>query len=272
MSASLGAGRAGPKERWEGHEHLVDIQAILLRSATLSFGGTGWLGIDYPDVPAAGRFGAEHFRPEAWKPRMPNAAFERADAADAFWAARQVRHFTDGEIRAAVAAADYADPETSQYITDVLIARRDLIAQAYLLFGGGLDRFRVQEGRLHFDDLLARYRLDTLTLAPPQRFVRWYAFSNGTGTLGRLLREAPVSGPPLRIPDADDAYLAAEVHTPGRGLTRAYLRREGAAYEVVGLERLGAEAVPERAEGAGEMEGAKGNERQQRRTTTTWLP
>ena len=266
VGASLGAGQAGPKARWEGYEHLVDLQAILLRSATLGFVGAGWVGIDYPDVPAAGRFEAEHFRPEAWKPRLPNAAFERCDGADAFWAARQVRHFTDEEIAAAVAAADYADPRTSRYLADVLVARRDRIAQTYLPFAGGLDRFRVRAGRLHFDDLLARHRLDTLALTPVRRAVRWYAFSNRTGSLGRLLHEGSIGGSPLRLPEAEDAFLAAEVHTPGRGLTRAYLRREGADYEVVGLERLDAEAVAER------EAWLRREERRWGGTSTPWSP
>lgn len=289
VSGALGAGETGPAARWEGHEHLVDVRAILMRSATLGFAGADWLNIYYPDLPAAGHFEADHFRPEAWKPRLPNPAFDRCDPADAFWAARQVQHVTDEEIRRVVEAAQYSSPRTTQYLTDILITRRDQIGRAYLALGGGLDRFRVRGDRLHFDDLLRSYRIDTLAAGAPQRTVRWYAFSNGVGTLGRRLATSTTPGSPLRIPETDVAFVAAEIQTPGYGLTRVYLRRtsegepgtSGAgrhAYEVVGVERLNAEEEDEANESSGADESGEASERpqkkerQQRRANTTWLP
>ena len=274
VSGALGTGTTGPAPRWEEHEYLVDVRAILMRSATLGFAGADWLDIYYPDLPAAGRFEADHFRPEAWKPRLPNPAFDGLDAADAFWAARQIQHVTDEEIRRVVEAAQYTSPRTVRYLADVLMARRDRIGQAYLALGGGLDRFRVRGDGLYFDDLLQRYRIDTLAAAVPQRTVQWYAFSNDVGTLGQLLATSTTPGSPVRLPETDVAFLAAVVQTPGYGLTRVYLRRtrqempetSGHAYEVVGLERLEAE----RGEEIDQKRPKK--ERQQRRTNTAWLP
>ena len=274
VSGALGVGAMGPAARWEGHEYLVDVGAILMRSATLGFAGADWLNIYYPDLPAAGHFEADHFRPESWKPRLPNPAFDRLDPADAFWAARQVQYVTDKEIRRVVEAAQYSSPRTTQYLTDILIARRDRIGQAYLSLGGGVDRFRVRGDRLHFDDLLRHYRIDTLAAGAPQRTVRWYAFSNEVGTLGRRLATFTTPGSPVQIPATDVAFMAAEIRTPGYGFTRVYLRRTSAgAYEVVGLERLDAK---EEEDGANESGAASARrlkkEHQQRRTSTAWLP
>ena len=63
-----------------------------------------WMHVQYPPYPAVGNIEAEFFEPASWKPQYPNPAFNRMDAADAFWAASLVSQFTDEIIRAIVAA------------------------------------------------------------------------------------------------------------------------------------------------------------------------
>ena len=58
---------------------------------------------------------------------------------DAFWAARRVAAFTDDLIRAAVHTGQFSDPAAEKHLGDVLIKRRDKIAQR-LSDGGEPDR------------------------------------------------------------------------------------------------------------------------------------
>ena len=51
---------------------------------------------------------------------------------DIRWGARIVAGFTDEHIRAAVAAARYTDPRAAEYLTRVLIERRDKLVQHWL--------------------------------------------------------------------------------------------------------------------------------------------
>ena len=46
---------------------------------------------------------------------------------DAFWAARIVARFTDEMIRGVVEKAQYSDPRATDYMTEMLIARRDKV-------------------------------------------------------------------------------------------------------------------------------------------------
>lgn len=73
---------------------------------------------------------------------------------DAFWAAKQVAHFSEADIRALLAAAEYSDPAVEEELTSALLIRRDKIARAYLPHGGGIDRFHIEQDTLHFADLL----------------------------------------------------------------------------------------------------------------------
>jgi hypothetical protein len=245
FGTTLGGGPLGPKDRWQGFEYSIEPGRMIERTVTLGFSGAPWLNIEYPGYPSIGHIEAEHFEPEEWKPLYPNPAFQRMDAADAFWAARQVMHFTDEELRAVVETGDYSDPEAEAYLAKTLMKRRDKIGRAYLGYGGGVDRFRVEGGRLTFDDLPAVHGL-----APEDRArrVTWRVFDNETAEAGRVLDEETTARESLAVPEARAArFLLAEIETPeGSGaITRVYLRRTGGAYEVVGLSREGEAAVGE---------------------------
>jgi hypothetical protein len=269
FGTTLGGGPLGPKDRWQGYEYGLQPGRMALRAATLGFAGAPWLSIEYPDYPSIGHIEAEHFDPTEWKPLYPNPAFQRMDQADAFWAARQVMHFTDEELRALVETGDYSNREAADYLARTLMKRRDRIGRAYLGFGGGLDRFRV-EGRaggphLVFDDLLATHGLASEDRA---RRVTWRVFKNEAGRAGRVLSVERTQREALRVPpEATAAFLVARIRTPaGEGATtRAYLRRTEGAYEAVGVHRDGEVPIQEQstapAAAASSSSGASGQPR-----------
>lgn len=229
FGSTLGAGALMPKRRWDGFEYIIHGGPIAARILTLGAMGLDWAGIKYPDEPAIGHIEAAHFDPEDWRPQYPNPAFIRMDRDDAFWAARQVMHFTREEIEAVVETGEYSDPDVQRYLTDVLLERRRRIGEAYLRFGGGLDRFETAGSNLRFDDLIAKYGLGQ----SPGRHVAWKSFNNLTGELGETLEAGEVHGTSTTIPPADVRYIVADIRTPGLGTTRVYLRDR----KVVGIER-----------------------------------
>ena len=259
LGTTMGGGPLGPKDRWQGFEYSLAPGKMLLRAVSLGFAGEEWLSVDYPGYPSIGHYESEYFDPEEWKPLYPNPAFQRMDAADAFWAARQVMHFTDEELCALVETGDYSNPDAAAYLAETLMKRRDKIGRAYLGFGGGLDRFRVAErsaegGRdgphLVFDDLLAQYGF-----APEGRTrrVTWRVFDNQAGTAGRPLAEQTTAREALHVPpEASAPFLVAQIQTLAgeegapAAVTHAYLRRtKSEGYEPVGLHRDGEAPVEE---------------------------
>ena len=129
VGSTFGTGANGPHEYDEGWELLYDGGLLWRRLVTLGFFIAPWQTIDYTEHPAVGRFEGDRFDPESWRPRVATAAFLRARADDAFWAARRVGAFTDDMIRAAVRSGGYTDPASEELLTSVLIKRRNKIAQ-----------------------------------------------------------------------------------------------------------------------------------------------
>lgn len=237
FGSTMGAGPYGPKRRWDGFEYAIEPLPIFVRAVTLGFGASDWFAYDYPRYSSVGRYGADGFDPERWKPQYPNPAFQRMDEADAFWAAKQVMHFTEEELRAIVETGEHPEPGAAAYVLDVLLKRREAIGRAFLFYGGGLDRFGVEGGRLAFQDLPVAYGL---VAGPRTRTVAWRPFDNESGTLGEVLSpSAEVADTAVAIPTYDGPYLAAEIGTEGEGTTTAYLRRFASGWEVVGVAREG---------------------------------
>ena len=137
-----------------------------------------WMRANYPHIPAVGHFEYETFEPEDWKPNYYNPAFENRLPDDEFWAAKQVMAFTDEEIRALVKTGDYSDPRAVDWITKCLIERRNKIGRAYFEKVLPLDRFRIEEGRLAFDDLATKYRF----AANHGYVVSWSRYNNTNQT------------------------------------------------------------------------------------------
>jgi hypothetical protein len=229
----LGSDGIGPKQPWSGHEYTGAGKEAAVQLATFSLYTPRWVRSKYPAYKGVGLLDYWSFDPTSWKPNYPNPAFLMMDREDAFWAAKQVAAFTDDEIRALVETGEYSDPRAVGWIAECLIKRRDKIAEAWFSRVLPLDRFRVVEGRLAFDDLGARYGIG----AARQYDVRWSSYDN-QGHLGAL----PEAGG-MMIPAGASEYLAATIGCSGAdeascpGSVTVYLRRAGTAIQVVGIER-----------------------------------
>ena len=258
LLTALGSGGHAPKAKWSGHEHILDLRAVLTRVGTLGFSGGDWMEASTPDLRGVGHFEARSFQPREWRPEYPNPAFARCDAMDAFWAARQIVSFTQPELRAIVETAAYTDSSTTGYLLRTLQRRQEKIAEAYLFHGGGLDRFAVRQGRLTFADLLHRHDLAPDTV---RRSVEWHVFDNQAEQVTRRIDQLSTEAESIALPSATPRFLRATFTTPlsgppapaGLATTRVYLRRTGdaragseAAYEVVGIKRGGGSSLANR--------------------------
>lgn len=252
FGATLGSGSTHSKRPKAGYEYYVEGNKILKGIFTFGFWERPWTKAVYPDYPSVGRYEAEFFEPGLWKPKYPNPAFDRMDAADAFWGARIVSRFTDEMIRAIVAAGKISDPEAAAYLTDVLITRRDKVVQYWISRTNPLDHFDVQRHadsglQLTFDNAAVRVR------AAPQgaRYrVRWSTLDNLTGEehpWGHVELEGTRAGVPRAVwgpaDDVGDRYAVAAirtVHTDFPYWTEPVvvtLRDRAGNVRVVGIER-----------------------------------
>ena len=195
----------GPKRAWEGHEALYPgIPAIAVNVAGLGVYTPRWMRANYPKLRGVGHFDYETFDPERWTPNYLIAPFVNRLPDDTFWAAKQVMTFTDDDIHVLVSTGQFSDPEAAAWLVRCLVERRNRIGRAYLGRVLPLDNFRVEDGRLVFDDLEARHGLTaarTFTL-------EWFSLDNGTGQLTPLASSSSFSVPPA---GPDDSYIAARI-------------------------------------------------------------
>jgi hypothetical protein len=169
------------------------------------------------------------------------------DADDAFWAAKQVAHFTREELRVIVESGRYTSPETVDYLTETLVVRRNKIARAYLLHGGGLGRFQVTGGALAFEDFLEHPAFED-RYADAETEVTWHRFDNQQGQRVGSIGEATTTDGRVALPNAQAPYVVAVLRRPdvGDGTTEVFLRRSDGARHVVGIRRSadGAPSTP----------------------------
>jgi len=237
-------GPGGPKPLWHGQEHILEPDRILLSTLTLGIAGRPWRAASVPTLPAVGSFDAEYFDPTTWRPQYYNPAFRNMDADDAFWAAKQVAHFTRDDLRALVETGTYSHAATVDYLTQTLVARRDKIARAYLTHGGGFGRFRVQDGALVFENFLSHPAFNG-RYADASTTVSWHRFDNETGRRTEKLGMATANEGRVSLPGRSAPYVVAVLRRPdvGPGTTEVFLRRTRAGREVVGIRRT-AEGLP----------------------------
>ena len=229
----LGSRGDRPKEPWIGHQYTITHKEAFARAMSLGFYVPRWQRSDYPKLRGVGLFDAESFEPLKWRPEVPNSAFMMMDREDAFWAAKQVAAFTDAEIRALVETGEYSDPHAAEWMADCLIKRRDKIAQAWFSEILPLDKFRVVDGKLTFEDLSAR-----LGDGKGREYsIRWASW-DGNGQATPLPDATGSQVPAFR---SDTQYLVATIqlaaNEPGDDRVTVYLRRGRSGPEVVGIDR-----------------------------------
>ena len=226
FSASFGTDAFEPKSPRAGHVFLVDWPDMAKTFFTLGLYPPAWTRANYEFVRGAGRIEAEAFDPGEWKGHYYNPAFANCLPDDAFWAAKQVMAFTEPEIRALAGTAQYTDSEAVEYLIKVLVARQRKIGQWAFSNVLPLDNFRVENGRLAFDDLGVKHGF-----AQTRRYnVSWAAFDNDSQ------RTSPIDGArAFELPPSQSRYMVATIDGGDTALSLQVYIRDGR--EVAGIER-----------------------------------
>ena len=206
------------------------------RAMTLGFIPTSWEKVKYPHyLPAVGNFTAIGFDPLTWKPNYPNPAFLEMTPQDAYWGAKLVVSFSNEDIRAIVAEGQFSNPAVVDYITKVLIARRDLIGKAWFSRVAPLESFAVTDGKLRFTDLGQKYGL----LSSSNYSYSWFSFDNQSA------RKTPVAGassdsvPEALASSGEGSFIGCtltDTKEPHRTVTVVF-KRDGDQWKPVGIDR-----------------------------------
>ena len=133
FGTSLGAdaGAGGPKDPCAGWVNRVDLTEGLLTLVTLGWHRPRCDAASPSASPTVGFF-SPRVDPGAWKPYVPNLAFNEMNEDDARWMARRMSRLTRAQIEAAVSAGQYSDPADAAYLAETLESRRQTIIRRYL--------------------------------------------------------------------------------------------------------------------------------------------
>ena len=246
FGSTLGSAAVGPREYWEGREHLVEGGTIGKGILALGFYIRPWRTIPMYEAPSIGRIDRDDssWDPETWKGRVPNPAFERARPDDKFWAARKAAAVTDDMIRAAVSSGQFDDERAEQALVKVLIQRRDAILRRYLpAVNPIVDPALSASGTLTF----ANAAVSAGVAREPEAYrASWASFDNTTGEtrdLGETTGPASGIQPPAAVA-ASGAFLrvaiaAAKGPNPEwENPVHAYFHKVNNEWKLVGFERL----------------------------------
>jgi hypothetical protein len=250
FGSTLGSGGVWPREGWEGYEYLVEGKQTRKQMVTFGFTPSPWRKLEFYEHPAIGRMPKDNtgWRPDEWKPRVPNAAFLRARADDKFWAATKAAAISDAMIRAAVRTGQFGDEGAEEFLIRALIERRDAILRTYLV---GINP--ITEPGLTGDDKLTFKNAAVWAKVAPQpagyRAV-WAEFDNATGTTQPLGETTAAAGAayimqaPAALSRAKSRYVKVQISATG-GADKSwekpvdvYFYRTSDGWKLVGLERM----------------------------------
>jgi hypothetical protein len=199
-------------------------------------------------------FSARDFDPELWRGEYPNPAYGRMTEGDGAWAARIIARFDDELVAAFVSVGKY-DAESTRYLTETLIRRRDVILRRYLSRLSPLSDVRIEGDRLLALDLARKTRVvpnESLS-ARAQVYRGTKLAAAGAARLqvgldarvGVLLSHAaPDGGEP---DDAASRYLVVDVFNGyAKGPLRVHLYDLGPTrgFRLVGIERPESASAP----------------------------
>ena len=236
FGSALGSDGDAAKDARFGNAYQIPTAGDAFKSIFgLGFYSPGWERAAYPGLKALGRIESRTFDPERWKTNYPNPAFLCRRPDDEYWAAKIVLAFTDDDIRALVEVGEYSNPRVVDYLVETLAARREKIGRTYFSKVLPLDDFRVNNGELLFDDLAVKYKYASAR----EYNMAWCEFDNESGALKPLQGETSFRLPGRFASAAAPGYVAATVRTPtdSRKNITVYLRKNGPAIEIVGIER-----------------------------------
>ena len=245
FGSTLGSGSTQAQTLRAGNEHIWEAKPTLLTMVTLGLYVRPWARVDYPDIPAVGRFEATFFTPDKWKPEYPNPAFRNARHDDKFWGARIVAQFPDDAIRAVVATARFSDPKATQYLADMMVARKRKVLAAWLNVTNPIVNPTLSAtGALRFENAAQAAGVAT---AAERYTLAWSRFDNATGTHTPLGAEQSVTATggqaPQELIAAAPAYLAVTIRAFHRDFAAwqrpavVYFRKANEGWSLVGLER-----------------------------------
>jgi hypothetical protein len=192
-----------------------------------------------------GRIESSYFRPEEWKPEYPNPAFTNARPEDRFWAARILANLPDDGVKAVVGRARFSDSKATEYLTDVLLARKSKVLKSWLnATNPVVSPSLSQNGELTFENAAEKAGV---ALAAERYTIQWSAFDNATSTHKDVGAVQSVTSPSAQAPaellSARPEYIGALVrafHADQPAWSRplmVYFRRGGDTWSLVGLER-----------------------------------
>ncbi len=180
FGSTLGSGSTQAQTARAGNEFLWEARPTLVTMLTLGFYVRPWVKVEYPELPAVGRFESTYFRPELWKSEYPNPAFRNARPEDRFWAARIIARFSDEDVRGIVGSAKFTDPRSTEYMIETILSRKAKVLMSWLNGTNPLVDFTLNpDGRLTFQNAAEQVGV----AKPAERYtVAWSRFDNAAGT------------------------------------------------------------------------------------------
>ncbi len=236
-------GMCNDLHEWDlSYEYFYEGAPSRKRLFSLGFALSPWQTVDYVEYPSVGKFEGKVFDPRKWRPQTPTTAYMELREDDAFWAARRIAAFTDDLIRAVVHTGQFSDPAAEKYLADVLIQRREKIKSIYLtqvnpIVDPRLDGKGLTFGNAAVDGGVAQ--------GPVTYRASWMTFDNATGAT-RPLSETRSESTTIQAPDnlPDSGFVAVDIAAESQAFptwkqpVRAYFRRDGSGWKLVGFERM----------------------------------
>jgi hypothetical protein len=244
FGSTLGSGSTQAQTARAGNEFIWEARPTLITMLTLGFYVRPWVKVEYPDIPAVGRFESTYFRPENWKPEYPNPAFRNVRPEDRFWAARIVARMSDDAVRGIVASARFTDPAATAYMTETILARKAKVLMAWLNAANPVINFAMDaDGRMTFQNAAEEVGV---AKAPERYTVQWSRFDNASSTHTPAGAEQTVTTGGAQAPRdlLSNDFVAATVrafhpdHAGWQHPVIVYFRRApDATWTLIGIER-----------------------------------
>jgi len=244
FGSTLGSGSTQAQGIRAGNEYIWEARPTFITMLTFGFYVRPWIKVNYPELPAIGRFEANYFQPERWKPEYPNPAFVNARPDDLYWGARHVVAMTDDAILAVVRTAEYTDPEATSYLTQTLITRRDKIGQLWMNMVLPIEDFALSPtGTFTFSNIAVDSKVST---QGEGYTIEWASFDNATHTATPAGDPQSTTGLSASAPAGalDNEFVQVTIKGkhrdhPGWSLPcRVVFRKQSAGWKLVGVERM----------------------------------
>jgi hypothetical protein len=237
-------GMCNDKYEWDlSYEHFYQGDTTRKRLFSFGFALSPWQTVPYEEYPAIGKFEGDVFDPREWRPQTPTTAYMEMRDDDAFWAARRVAAFTDEQIRAVARTGQFSNPAAEKLLGDVLIKRREKIKSIYLTAVNPIVSPRLEGTRLTFENAAVAGGVASGSVAYR---ASWMTFNNATGAttpLSATQSQTTTIDAPAGLPTGAGSFVAVDIaadieaYPTWKQPVRAYFRRDGASWKLVGLER-----------------------------------